>query len=55
MKGYAGGRLFDARTSPFGVALTPVQCLHYALTRPAVASVPGGLRHSRPCGRRRGL
>lgn len=39
MKGYAGGRLFDAKTSPFGVALTPVQCLHYALTRPAVASV----------------
>lgn len=39
MKGYAGGRLFDARTSPFGVPLTPVQCLHYALTRPAVASV----------------
>ena len=39
MKGYAGGRLFDARTSPFGVALTPVQCLHYALTRPGVASV----------------
>ena len=39
MKGYAGGRLFDARTSPFGVALTPVQCIHYALTRPAVASV----------------
>ncbi|MDD2955080.1 MAG: aldo/keto reductase [Oscillospiraceae bacterium] len=39
MKGYAGGRLFDAATSPFGVALTPVQCLHYALTRPAVASV----------------
>ena len=38
-EGYAGGRLFDARTSPFGVALTPVQCLHYALTRPAVASV----------------
>lgn len=39
MKGYAGGRLFDAKRSPFGVALTPVQCLHYALTRPAVASV----------------
>ena len=39
MKGYAGGRLFRAETSPFGVALTPVQCLHYALTRPAVASV----------------
>ncbi len=39
MKGYAGGRLFEASASPFGVALTPVQCLHYALTRPAVASV----------------
>lgn len=39
MKGYAGGRLFSAQASPFGVALTPVQCLHYALTRPAVASV----------------
>ncbi len=42
MKGYAGGRLFHAKTSPFGVALTPVQCLHYALTRPAVASVMAG-------------
>ena len=42
MKGYAGGRLFDARTSPFGVALTPVQSLHYTLTRPAVASVMVG-------------
>ena len=42
MKGYAGGRLFDAAASPFGVALTPVQCLHYALTRPAVASVMVG-------------
>lgn len=27
MKPYAGGRLFDAERSPFGVALTPVQCL----------------------------
>ena len=42
MKGYAGGRLFKAETSPFGVAMTPVQCLHYALTRPAVASVMVG-------------
>ena len=39
MKGDAGGRLFDPARSPFGVTLTPVQCLHYALTRPAVASV----------------
>lgn len=43
MKGYAGGRLFDAAASPFGVAMTPVQCLHYALTRPAVASVLAGM------------
>lgn len=42
MKGYAGGRLFSAETSPFKTALTPVQCLHYALTRPAVASVLAG-------------
>lgn len=42
MKGYAGGRLFSAEASSFGVALTPVQCLHYALTRPAVASVMVG-------------
>lgn len=42
MKGYAGGRLLDAKASPFGVALTPAQCLHYALTRPAVASVMVG-------------
>ena len=39
MKGFAGGRLFDAARSPFGVALTPVQCIHYALTRPAVCSI----------------
>ena len=39
MKPFAGGRLFYAERSPFGVALTPVQCIHYALTKPAVASV----------------
>ncbi|HIQ81817.1 MAG TPA: aldo/keto reductase [Candidatus Pullichristensenella stercorigallinarum] len=39
MKGYAGGRLFNEKISPFGVALTPIQCIHYALTRPGVASV----------------
>ena len=42
MKGFAGGRLFSAERSPFGVALTPVQCLHYCLTRPAVAAVMAG-------------
>ena len=42
MKGFAGGRLFNEKASPFGVALTPVQCIHYALTRPAVASIMAG-------------
>lgn len=42
MKGYAGGRLFKKETSPFGVALTPVQCIHYALTRPGVTSIMAG-------------
>ena len=39
MKGFAGGRLFDEKRSPFGARLTPVQCIHYALTRPAVAAI----------------
>lgn len=39
MKPFAGGRLFDEKRSPFGVALTPVQCIHYCLTKPAVNSV----------------
>lgn len=42
MKPYAGGRLFSAEASPFGVALSPVQCIHYALCQPAVASVMCG-------------
>ncbi|MDE6108165.1 MAG: aldo/keto reductase [Oscillospiraceae bacterium] len=42
MKPYAGGRLFDEKRSPFGVTLTPVQCIHYCLTRPAVAAVMAG-------------
>ena len=45
MKGFAGGRLLDAAKSPFGVALTPAQCIHYCLTRPAVASVMAGLEN----------
>ena len=42
MKGYAAGVLLNDKQSPFGQALTPVQCLHYCLTRPAVASVMVG-------------
>ena len=43
MKGYAGGRLLDAQKSPFGCAMTPAQCIHYCLTRPAVCSVMVGI------------
>ncbi|MBR5345934.1 MAG: aldo/keto reductase [Clostridia bacterium] len=39
MKGFFGGRLFDAKTSPFGAAFTAPQLIHYSLTRPAVASI----------------
>lgn len=44
MKPFAGGRLLSASESPFGVALTPQQCIHYCLTRPAVATVLGGYK-----------
>lgn len=43
MKGYAAGVLLDEKQSPFKKALTPVQCLHYCLTRPAVSSVMVGV------------
>ena len=39
MKGFFGGKLFDAASSPFRTAFTPAQLIHYALTRPAVASI----------------
>ncbi len=39
MKGFFGGRLFDAKTSPFRTAFTPLQCIHYSLTRPGVSSI----------------
>ncbi len=44
MKAFGGGDLLSAALSPAGRALTPIQCLHYALTRPAVASVMCGAR-----------
>ena len=43
MKAFGGGDLLS-QYSPAGVALTPFQCLHYALTRPAVACVMAGAR-----------
>lgn len=39
MKAFGGGDLLDETLSPAGKALTSNQCLHYALTRPAVATV----------------
>lgn len=44
MKGFAGGNLLAYETSPFGVALTPVQCIHYALSQKGVSSIFVGVR-----------
>ena len=46
MKGYASGRLFDGNDSPFGVALTPVQCIHYALEQKGVVSIFVGVSNT---------
>ena len=45
MKGFAGGNLLLDETSPFGVALTPVQCIHYALSQKGVSSIFVGVRN----------
>ena len=44
MKAFGGGDLLSETLSPAGKALTAVQCIHYALTRPAVACVMSGAR-----------
>lgn len=44
MKAFGGGDLLNAELSPAGVALTANQCIHYALTRPGVATVMTGAR-----------
>lgn len=44
MKPFHGGKLLDAATSPFGVAMTRYQCLQYALDRPGVLTVLPGVR-----------
>jgi len=44
MKGLAAGALLEDKKSPFGVAMTVPQCVHYALTRPGVSSVLTGLK-----------
>ena len=44
MKVYGGGDLLDDENSPFGRSMTAVQCIEYALTRPAVAAVMVGCK-----------
>ena len=44
MKSLAAGALLSDKTSPFGRAMTVQQCMHYALSRPGVASVLVGMQ-----------
>lgn len=44
MKGFAGGNLLSDETSPFGVSLTPVQCIHYCLEQKGVSSIFVGVK-----------
>lgn len=44
MKAFGGGDLLSDALSPAGKALSVVQCIHYALTRPAAACVMAGAR-----------
>lgn len=45
MKVYGGGDLLSEINSPFGKAMTSVQCIEYALTRPGVAAVMIGCKN----------
>ena len=44
MKVFGGGDLLNEQTSPAGKAMTAAQCIHYALTRPAVSAIMSGAR-----------
>ena len=44
MKAFGGGDRLDGALSPAGRALTVKQCIHYALTRPAVATILAGAK-----------
>lgn len=44
MKAFGGGDLLSEEYSPAGKAMTAVQCLHYALTRPAATAVMCGAK-----------
>ena len=47
MKPFSAGQLLDDKTSPFGKALTKVQCIQYALDKPGVLAVLPGIRSVR--------
>lgn len=42
MKAFGAGKLLSPEHTPFAAPLTTAQCLHYALSRPAVASILPG-------------
>jgi predicted aldo/keto reductase-like oxidoreductase len=42
MKALAAGKLLSAEHTPFSAPMSAAQCIHYALTRPAVVSVLAG-------------
>jgi predicted aldo/keto reductase-like oxidoreductase len=44
MKSFGGGKLLSQEHSPFAGAMTAPQCIHYSLSRPAVASVLAGCK-----------
>jgi len=44
MKAFGGGQLLS-KYSPAGMALTPIKCIHYALTRPGVTAVMSGVQN----------
>ena len=46
MKAFSAGQLLDANKSPFKHALTKIQCIQYALDKPAVVTVLPGIRNS---------
>ncbi|MBQ1305788.1 MAG: aldo/keto reductase [Erysipelotrichales bacterium] len=46
MKPFSGGQLLDASLSPFEKALTPYQCIRYALDKPGVLTVLPGASDS---------
>ncbi len=47
MKAFGGGKLLSEEHSPFKKAMTPTQCIHYALTRPGVTSTMVGCKSAK--------